>query len=41
VLTVDGFLVSKNVTVTADSVVDTGFRWSDHQPVTVTFRLEP
>lgn len=41
VLTVDGFLVSDNLTVTADSVLDTGFRWSDHQPVTMTFRLEP
>ena len=41
VLTVDGFLVSENVTVEAASVVDTGFAWSDHNPVLLTFRLEP
>lgn len=41
VLTVDGFLVSDNIKVTADTVIDTGFMWSDHQPVTVTFTLEP
>lgn len=32
-LTVDGFLVSDNVTVEASGVVDTGFAWSDHNPV--------
>lgn len=41
VLTVDGFLVSDNITVTGDTVVKTGFAYSDHQPVTVTFKLEP
>ena len=41
VLTVDGFLVSKNITVTGDTVLDTDFTWSDHEAVTVTFRLEP
>lgn len=40
VLTVDGFLVSDNVAVESASVVDTGFAWSDHNPVTLTFRLE-
>ena len=40
VLTVDGFLVSENVEASA-AVVDTGFAWSDHNPVLLTFRLEP
>ena len=40
VLTVDGFLVSDNVTVEEASVVDTGFAWSDHNPVRLMFRLE-
>lgn len=40
VLTVDGFLVSDNVAVESASVVDTGFAWSDHNPVTLTFWLE-
>ena len=39
VLTVDGFLVSENVEVTEAEAVDTGFAWSDHNPVRLTFRL--
>lgn len=39
VLTVDGFLVSDNVTVTAAEVLDTGFAWSDHNPVRLRFVL--
>ena len=39
VLTVDGFLVSDNVKVTEAKVVDTGFAWSDHNPVRLTFQL--
>lgn len=39
VLTVDGFLVSPNVQVVEARVVDTGFRWSDHNPVTMDFIL--
>ena len=39
VLTVDGFLVSENVEASA-AVVDTGFAWSDHDPVLLIFRLE-
>lgn len=39
VLTVDGFLVSDNVEVREAQVVDTGFAWSDHNPVRLTFRL--
>ena len=41
VLTVDGFIVSDNVTVTASSVLDLDFAYSDHNPVTMTFILEP
>lgn len=40
VLTVDGFLVSDNVEVEAATVVDTGFAWSDHNPVLLEFRLK-
>ena len=40
VLTVDGFLVSSNVTVEEADVIDTGFRWSDHNPVMMTFLLD-
>lgn len=40
VLTVDGFLVSDNVTVLSSAVVDTGFAWSDHNPVSLTFSLD-
>ncbi len=39
VLTVDGFLVSDNVTVEHSEVVDTGFQWSDHNPVSMVFTL--
>ena len=39
VLTVDGFLVSPNVTVTESNVVDMQFRCSDHNPVYMDFRL--
>lgn len=41
VLTVDGFITSDNVTVTASSVLDLDFIYSDHNPVTMTFILEP
>ena len=41
VVTVDGFLVSDNVTVNSATVIDTGFAYSDHNPVTMTFTLHP
>ena len=41
VLTVDGFLASPNVTALESGVVDTGFRYSDHNPVYLEFVLEP
>ncbi len=40
-VTIDGFLVSDNVTVTSSGVVDTGFAYSDHNPVEMTFVLDP
>ena len=41
VLTVDGFLVTANVTAESAVVIDTGFAWSDHNPVAMTFMLRP
>ena len=38
-VTVDGFIVSANVEVLSASVADTGFRWSDHNPVYMDFVL--
>ena len=40
VLTVDGFLASANVEVVEAEVVDTGFKWSDHNPVYMEFILK-
>ena len=39
VLTIDGFLTSPNITVHSSRVVDEGFRYSDHNPVTMSFTL--
>ena len=39
VLTLDGFIVSDNVTVNSCRVIDTGFAYSDHNPVEITFSL--
>ncbi len=39
VLTVDGFMVTPNVEVQSAAVIDTGFAWSDHNPVQMTFAL--
>ena len=39
VVTVDGFIVSANVEVEEAGVWDTGFRWSDHNPVYLDFTL--
>ena len=38
-LTADGFIVSGNVAVVDAQVIDTGFRWSDHNPVYMDFIL--
>ena len=40
VLTVDGFLVSDNVEVKSAKVLDTGFAYSDHNPVEMVFAFE-
>ena len=40
VVTVDGFIVSANVAVREARVWDTGFRWSDHNPVYMDFVLQ-
>ena len=40
VLTVDGFLVSDNVTVTDSGVVNLAFAYSDHNPVEMRFVQE-
>ena len=39
VLTVDGFIVSDNVDVIESRVIDTGFAFSDHNPVVMRFIL--
>lgn len=39
VLTVDGFIVSDNVRVISSQVLDTGFAYSDHNPVELVFEL--
>lgn len=40
VVTVDGFIRSPNISVVESDVIDTGFAWSDHNPVYVKFVLE-
>ena len=40
ILTIDGFLVSDNVNAVSAEVVDTGFAWSDHNPVAMRFVLD-
>ena len=40
VLTVDGFMVTDNVEVISSDVIDTGFAYSDHNPVEMNFILK-
>ena len=40
VVTVDGFLVTENVEVLESTVLDTGFAYSDHNPVLMRFTLK-
>ena len=40
VLTIDGFLISDNVGLVSSEVIDTGFAWSDHNPVAMRFTLK-
>jgi endonuclease/exonuclease/phosphatase family metal-dependent hydrolase len=39
-LVIDGFIISDNITQVSYSTVDTGFEYSDHNPVQLTFILE-
>lgn len=39
-VTLDGFIVSKNVIVIESKTVDTGFRYSDHNPAYMNFILQ-
>lgn len=41
VVTIDGFIVSDNVTVESIAVMDEAFCYSDHNPVKMTFTLNP
>ncbi len=41
VVTVDGFIASDNIEILGASVIDTGFAFSDHNPVTLRFTLHP
>lgn len=40
-VTVDGFIISENVEMIAYETMDTGFAYSDHNPVRMSFRLKP
>lgn len=40
VLTIDGFIVSSNISVKSCSVIDTMFKYSDHNPVEMIFTLK-
>lgn len=40
ILTIDGFLVTDNVKMKSAQVIDTGFAYSDHNPVRMTFTFE-
>lgn len=39
VVTIDGFIRSKNIEVIDSAVIDTGFKYSDHNPVVMHFKL--
>ena len=41
VILIDGFIVSDNVEVLSNTTIDTGFKYSDHNPVEMGFRLIP
>ena len=40
VITIDGFIVSSNVDVEESNVIDTGFKYSDHNPIYMKFKLK-
>ncbi|MGN1060111.1 MAG: endonuclease/exonuclease/phosphatase family protein [Candidatus Coproplasma sp.] len=37
---IDGFIVSDNIEVTWEGTIDTGYAYSDHNPVKMTFKLK-
>lgn len=37
---IDGFIVSDNIEVVSEGTVDTGYAYSDHNPVKMTFKLK-
>ena len=39
-ITVDGFIVSENIEAISSFVIDTGFEFSDHNPVILSFKLK-
>ena len=41
VVLIDGFIVSDNVEVISNTTLDTGFQYSDHNPVEMVFKLVP
>lgn len=40
VVTLDGFIVSDNIEIMQYNVMDSGFKYSDHNPVTMEFKLK-
>ena len=40
VVTLDGFIVSDNIKTSYVDVIDTGFQYSDHNPVEMRFSLK-
>lgn len=40
VVTLDGFIISDNVEMTEYKVMDTGYKYSDHQPAVMKFKLK-
>ena len=40
VLTIDGFIISDNVEAISSRVIDTGFEYSDHNPVELIFKIK-
>lgn len=41
VVLIDGFIVSDNVEVISNTTIDNGFKYSDHNPVEMVFKLVP
>ena len=41
VVLIDGFIVSDNIEVISNTTISTGFQYSDHNPVEMSFKLIP